>query len=238
MDEAELEIWILRRLGAPFLKIELTKSHLDDAVEDARKWFAAKKGAQKQVTIPIVPGQTEYQLPDGVDTVQNLAMMATSLDLSLAFYPYTWIDGSPIPYDTFSTPQSGGLYSSLVQTLQYVEEAKRILGAEPEWWQEGRTLYILPPPKNAANAIITAKSSDIVIEQLSTRDHDLIKRYALAHAKLDLGRVRSKYGSGFPTAQGHEQLDGDTLLQEGQAEMDVLNDEIGLSAMPMMFITG
>jgi hypothetical protein len=238
MDEAQLLIWILRRLGAPFLKVELTKEHLQDAVESARRWFAAKKGVQKQVTIPILPSQTEYQLPDGVDTVQDFAMQATSLDLSLAFYPYTWIDGSPIPYDTFSTPQSGGLYSSLVQTLQYVEEAKRILGAEQEWWQQGRTLYIAPPPKSAGNAIITAKSSDIVIEQLSERDHDLVKRSALARAKLDLGRVRSKYDSGFATAQGHEQLDGPTLLQEGQAELDVLDEEIGLSAMPMAFVTG
>ena len=77
-----------------------------------------------------------------------------------------------------------------------------------------------------------------MIEQLSERDHDLVKRMALAQAKLDLGRIRSKYQSGFPTAQGHEQLDGEILLQEGQAEVELLNQEIGDSAMPMSFITG
>lgn len=238
MDESALKRWILKRLGAPFLKIELTDETLGDAIETARRWFAAKKGISKTISLPVQSGETQYTIPDGIDQVQDVAFQTSSLDLSLAFYPYTWLDGAPIPYDTFSVPQSGGLYSSIVQTLQYVEEAKRILGAEQEWRQEGRILYVWPIPRNASIVMLTGKSTDIVIEQLSERDHDLVKRMALAQAKLDVGRVRGKYESGFPTAQGHEQLDGATLLQEGQAEIEALNEEIGESAKPMSFITG
>lgn len=238
MNESELMQWILRRLGAPFLKIELTELNLKDAVESARRWFSAKKGIQKTAPLQVQAGQTEYQLPDGVETVEDVAFMTPAMDISLVFSPFTLIDDK-VPYDVFAAGgASGGLYSSYTQTLQYVETAKRILGAEPDWRQEGRTLYIFPIPKNSSTILLNYKSSQITIEQLSERDHDLLKRYALACAKEDVGRVRSKYASGFPTAQGHEQLDGERLLEEAAAAKEALDEEISLSGFPMGFMTG
>ena len=99
-------------------------------------------------------------------------------------------------------------------------------------------LYIFPIPKSSATILLNYKSSQITIEQLSERDHDLLKRYALACAKEDVGRVRSKYVSGFPTAQGHEQLDGDRLLEEAAAAKEALDEEIALSGFPMGFMVG
>jgi hypothetical protein len=239
MDEAALKEWILVELGGDFLKIELYDETLGQAIENARRWFAAKKGIQKSVVLPVTPGQSPVELPDEIDTVQDIAFSASAISLSLSFInPYSWLDGAPIPYDAIAVPQSGGLYSSIVQTLQYVTEAKRILGAELDWAQQGRLLYVWPIPLNAQSVMITGKSNNIVIEQLSERDHDLVKRRALAHAKRLVGRVRTKYESGFPTAQGHEQLDGATLLQEGADEILALDDEISLSAYPMMIMKG
>lgn len=237
MNESELMQWILRRLGAPFLKVELTELNLRDAIESARRWFAAKKGIQKTAPLQVQAGQTEYLLPDGIETVEDVAFMTPAMDISLVFSPFTLIDDK-VPYDVFAAPHSIGLYSSYTQTLQYVETAKRILGAEPDWRQEGRMLYIFPIPKSSATILLNYKSSQITIEQLGERDHDLLKRYALACAKEDVGRVRSKYASGFPTAQGHEQLDGERLLEEAAATKEALDEEIALSGFPMGFMTG
>ncbi len=238
MDEAQLKEWILIELGAPYLRIELYDRTLSQAIENARRWFAARKGVQRTVSIPAQGGQSEYELPDGIDTVQNIALSSAPLDLAIGLYPFTWIEGSPIPFDTLMVPESGGLYSSIVQTLQYVGMAKRILGAEQDWAQEGRILRIWPIPANTQAILVTGKSSEIIIEQLDERDHDLVKRRALAHAKSLVGRVRSKYSSGFPTAQGHEQFDGEALLAESAEEMAALDEEIALSAYPMMFMKG
>jgi hypothetical protein len=236
MDEAALKKWILRRLGAPFLKIELTDENLTDAVENARRWFAAKKGVQKTIGISVQAGQTEYELPDVVDTVEDIAFATPAMDISLVFSPFTLIDDK-VPYDVFAAPHSIGLYSSYTQTLQYVEMAKRILGAEPDWRQEGRTLYVFPIPKNSSMILINYKSSQITIEQLNQRDHDLLKRYALACAKEDVGRVRSKY-SDFPTAQGAANLDGERLLEEAALAKEALDEELSLSSFPMGFMVG
>jgi hypothetical protein len=236
MDEAALKQWILRRLGSPFLKVELTDDHLKDAIENARRWFSAKKGYKVQAIINIQAGQTEYDLPDSIDSVTDIAFPMPAMDISLVFAPFTMLDDK-VPYDVFAAPNSGGLYSSLVQTLQYVETAKRILGAEPDWRQDGRKLYIFPIPKYVAGMRVEGKAGTFTIEQLSERDHDILKRYALAWAKHDLGRVRSKYDS-FPTAQGNATLDGDKLLEEARTEMEALDEELALSGFPMGFLVG
>lgn len=246
MNEEALMDWILEMLGGDFVKVELYDESLRSAIESARRWFAAKKGVQQSFTIDVMSDQSVYDLPDGIDTVQDIFFAASQLDIGQGFYSQLWDNASfgylaPYGFGNYGTglaPESGGLYSSIVQTVQYIEMAKRILNVEADWRQEGRKLYVWPIPKNASKITLIGKSSSIVIEQLSERDHDLLKRWALADAKYRVGRVRSKYLSGFPTAQGHEQLDGEALLAEAKEEKEALDEEIGQSGMPMMILTG
>jgi hypothetical protein len=121
--------------------------------------------------------------------------------------------------------------------LQSIETAKRILGAEQDWRQEGRILYVFPAPTVAYPALVNYMSHAIDTQVFSERDFDLIKRYALAKAKADLGRVRSKYGE-YPTAQGTTSLDGSALLEEAKDEIEALDEEIGQSGYPMGIIIG
>lgn len=236
MNEEELKCWILRRLGSPFLKVELTAAHLQDDIDQAMRWFAAKKGVKRMALMPIHTDINEYTIPEEMDTILDVAFPLPPMDVSMVFSPYILID-EKVPYDVFSAPGSMGMYSSFTQTLQYIEMAKRILSAEPDWRQEDRKLYIFPLPKTEGTMLVEYKTGKFTIDQLNERDHDLIKRYALAMAKLDVGRVRSKYDS-FPTAQGSATLDGGTLLAEGQAEIERLDEEIALSGYPIGFISG
>jgi hypothetical protein len=237
MNEAALRLWILRRLGAPIVKVELTEEHLDDAVENAKRWFSDRKGVQKLANIYQVSGKPAYELEPDVDTVLDCVFPQTNADLTLIFSPYMLID-EKVPYDVFAAPGSAGLYSTFAQTLQYVDMAKRVLSADADWHQEGRVLYVSPVPRISANMIIYYKSHQFTLDQLKERDHNLIKRYALAMAKLDLGRIRGKYPEGFNSAQGMRTLDGDKLLEEGKDEEEKLNVEICLTAYPMPVLRG
>jgi len=236
MTEAELCKWMLRRLGAPLVKVEVTQAMLQDAIDYARHWFAAKKGVKKQMIMPMMSGQVEYNLPDIVDTVLDVAFPVAPMDISMVFSPFILLDDK-VPYDVFAAPQSAGLYSSFTQTLQYIETAKRILGAEPDWRQEGRKLYIFPIPKNDAGLWIDFKSNNFTVEQLNERDHDLVKRYALAKLKLDLAEVRGKHGEN-PGAAGNISLNAANLQQTAMAELEKLDQEIILSGFPMGFLKG
>lgn len=237
MTEPELKKWILRRLGAPVAKVPLDDMQIEDAVEEAKRWFAARKGVDKDIVIDLFAGQVEYKMPDDCDAVIDVAFQVSPLDISLIFAPHIIAD-EKIPYNVFAAPSSVGLYSSFVQALQYVEMAKRILNAERNfiYFPNKNILLLLPDPKGGGKAFVEYKSSCNTIEQLPERDHDLLKRYALAWAKHDLGIIYSRY-SAWPTAQGMVQLNGDTLMTQAREEMKALEDELYGSAMPMPFFT-
>ena len=147
MNEEALANWILRRLGGGRLRLELTQDHVCDAIEDARRWFAARKGVKRARLLTITASQNNYTLPDDVDTVLSCEREATSTDLTLIFTPYSVIDDR-VPSDVFGSASSGGLYSMYVQLMQYTEMARQIVSAEPDWRQEDRTLWLFPAPNN------------------------------------------------------------------------------------------
>jgi len=240
LNDEELGQWILRRLNAPIWKVELCQEHVDDAIEWAKRWFAAKKGVQELFIANTEAGKVCYDLETigdcKIDTVLDVAFGQTKLDLSLIFSPFTLLE-EKIPYDVFASGGSAGLYSSYVQTLGYVEVAKRILSAELEWYQEGQMLYVAPVPSSARTIILTAKTNQVIIEQLRERDHDLVKRYALAKAREDIAWIRGKYGD-FPGAQGAATLNWTEILEASRTEIEKLEEEISASAYPMGFITG
>lgn len=237
LTEAELQTWILERLGAPLVVVELAKEHLQHAVEGAKRWFAGKKGVTRERDLPLVPNQQVYVLPDDVDQVTEFAFPESALDLSLTISPGFFLPDQQIPYHALAAPQSGGLYSSYTQSLMYIETAKRTLGIELDWEYNPVTkaLALFPTPKGGGTGHYSYKSSDFTIEQLRERDHDLVKRYALSVAKEILGRVRGKRE--VLGATGPITLDGDKLLEEAEKEREKLDEEIGSSGMPMSFLS-
>jgi hypothetical protein len=223
------------------LKIPLTREHLDDAIKEAKRWFIAKKGVDKDTLLTLSTGTVQYPMPDDCDAVIDVAVQDSPLDISLIFSP-NLLAGEKVPYSVFAPPSStaGGLYSSFVQALQYTEMAKRIIGAEFNWqffpYRNPKILLVLPNPVGVITCLVQYKSSDVgAIDQLPERDHDLIKRFALAWAKRDLGEVYSRYST-WPGANGPVVLNGPQLLAEAKAEFERLEFELFGSAMPMPFL--
>ncbi len=236
-DADGLKTWILIQFGAPVVKVELAQEHLDACFDDAVRWFTAKKGMQKQGFIRLTPGQSVYPLPDDVDTICDVAFPASHFDYSFAFAPWL-LPEQQIPASVFSAHgQSGGIYSNWTQALQYIDMAKKVLSAEADWRQEGRLLYLFAVKGLSGSIVIDYKTNSFTVEQLNERDHDLLKRYALAKAMMILGRIRSKY-DGYPTAQGTVTLDGSQLLSDAQAMLEALETEIAGSGYPMGFLVG
>lgn len=219
-------------------RVCLDALQVDDAVEEAMRWFAAQKGVDRDMTIDLFAGQVEYQMPDDCDAVLDVAFQVSPLDISLIFAPYNIAQDEKVPYSVFTAGATGGLYSSLLQSIQYVEMAKRMINAERNWlyFPYKKILLLLPDPKGGGKAFIEYKSTCLTLEQLPERDHQMVRRYALAWAKRDLGMIYSKYSS-WPTAQGQVQLNGESLINQAKEEMAKLEDEIYESAKPMAFFT-
>ena len=244
MSKDELIIWIASRLGAPRLEVELTEENYEDAIAEALRWFTAFKGVTMTMKVSITASVNEYPIPDEVDKITDVIFPSSKLDFAYLYTPYVFPD-QLIPYNAFSAPQSGGIYSSWVQNMEYIDMAKRIMGSEPDWRQENRTLFIFPIPQACtySNSGIVGemwwnyRPTTTVIGQLNNRDHDLVKRYALAFCKRDLGMIRDRYGI-YPGAQGAVPSDGKRLLQEAELEFQQLQIMIEQSGFPMGLITG
>jgi len=235
-DEAQLQRYILRKLGMPQLVVELVQEDLDEAVYEAKRWFAAKKGFKRQLRLDVPANLTEHQLPDDVDTVIDVSFASRPTDFARVIDPMGLLDQS-IPYNLFPSPKSSGLFSTYAQSLMYLELAKRVTGGEFEWRQDGRILFLFPAQRESGTISIDYKSSSMLLTDLSERDHDLVKRFALAEAMEKLSFVRSKYDAVL-TAQGQTGIDGLRLKQESQTLKAELNVEIAQSGFPMGLLTG
>ncbi len=238
LTEAQMSEWILVQLGAPLVPVHLQQIHLCTAIEDAIRWFTAKKGVRKFTTFTAASNQVAYDVVDDCDIVLEVVPTTQPLDLS-SIFPNFLVPDQQIPYSSIfgSQESGGGFYSNVTQVLQYIETAKRITGSKFDWFQEGRKLYITPA-SYTGTVLYYYKSTKVVLEQLNERDHDLLKRYALAMAKRILGRIRYYQADGYNAAVGKVNLDGLNLLQESKEEIASLDQEIYLSAMPMSIMTG
>jgi hypothetical protein len=240
MTEKQVQDWIRRRLGEPVICVpELNEGNLNDALVEAKHWFNAKKGIEKSTVIPINRSQVEYDLPEDCEYVVDCSVSSSRLELDMAFSPYIFFEEPVLyPFDIYSAGSTSGLYSSIAQLNQYNEMAKRVLGTEFSWFPTPeKKIVFVPLQQHARSVIVEYRATVGAIEKLSERDHDFIKRYALALIKIDVGRIRSKYDS-MPAAQGRVTLDGRILLEEGFREREKLDEDIISTAMPMWTTTG
>lgn len=237
MTEAELRAAIEARLGAPTICIELKEENWTEIFASATRWFNAKVSLLKRAPLQISDTVGQYTLPDEVKDVVNVWFpgldFMTSFSFDMPFYilwqlPHGWA-------------RSGQRFSGLVERLQYLETAQRILGG-PAWDYEVSTHTLtLASPVSAEDASIiiyeyVAEATKIDdIQKLN--DIQLYFDYALAVAMVMLGRIRSKYND-LPAAQGTVTLDGVRLLEEGLAMMEKCDERsFSHSDMPMI-LTG
>lgn len=85
--------------------------------------------------------------------------------------------------------------------------------------------------------ILWAKTNFTQLTDLKERDHDLVKRYALAKAMQDLAFIRGNY-TDYPGAQGTTSFNWDRMLSWSETEIEKLEEEIMLSGFPMGFQSG
>ena len=243
MNADALKQWVLRRLGAPVVKVELTQDDLDDAVENARRWFSAKKGFKAWTTMQMV-NQDQYLLPDYIDTVIEITFTNSNLDIQRFVDPLALVDGL-VPANVLGAGLGGmggwggggGMLSAYAQTVQYLRTAREVLSADYDWLQRGRYLTITPNISASGYMLIEYKAASVTVEQLNERDHDLLKRWCLADAREKLGTVRSKFDS-FPGAQGPVVIDGQAQLQRALDDKMALDEELAQSGFPLGIMVG
>jgi len=241
--------WAKRRLGCGVTVLEFTDEHVEDAFDDATRWWISKKGVKRTAVTIVATGIQEYAMPDDTDEVLQVWFPGVQVDIIAAVNPFAFIDIDmlPVAYQSITGVPGGSFFGTFHQILAHAETARRVIGAEPAFEYEKVTNLLSIFPRNHASGTVLARYASNVLtsetedddfcKKISVRDRDIILRYTLAMLKETLGRIRSKY-SEWPSAGGSKTMDGDTLLMESQTERGELNEElIGLSD-PVPFVVG
>lgn len=225
MTETQLKDMIYAQLGGQTVCLELTPDSWTQIFFAATQWFNARVALTKRMPLQIAPStQSEYTLPEEVIDVNQVYFpgldFMTSFSFDMPFHilwqlPHGWA-------------RSGMRFSGLVERLQYLETAQRILGG-PAWDYDPATRKLtLATSMNTQDVSLiiyeyTALATDIASIQ-KPYDIQLYSEYALAQAKIQLGRARSKFDS-LPSAQGSVTLDGITLLNEANEKIKELEEK-------------
>jgi len=227
MTEDEIKAYVLRRLGAGVIDVELTPDHMADIMNDTRRWFGFRLGQKRIIQVPLTTATNVYVLDPDVTEVLQVFLPSShfpAVDTDDFSYTYSLLFGqwrspgaSPMPY------------SDLVQRLQYLNVSKKIFSADREWNynRDTRELLIMPRPSIVGNMLVEVWTSDIDTRQFGPEDENLFLRYSLATAKEFLGEIRSKWDN-MPMVGGDKGLNGDKLLEEAkemkeQLEKDAIN---------------
>ena len=239
-----LKTYINVELGGLSVNVELQDIHYVRAIRDACDILTRFKPRTNAVFQPYSFGQYKYvfdltQMPGFID-IAHVDFVKPELTGSGILLE------NPFRLDTVIGMGMGTVtlaYGDFALSLARIKEARRVFSIEPQWtgqWEVDtsgptpRRIYALylrmPDPALALAYDVTVfynarydASDDLVmgIPAIPYQHQIWFKKYALARAKIILGRIRNKF-KGIPGAEegSSYDLDGEDLLKEGKDESE------------------
>lgn len=229
MTRDELIERIKFELGWPTVKVEIDDTAWGAIITRTLSWFKARKGLIGYTKIASISGIMEYDYPTDASEIVDIAFPirdSLAAITSLCFFDVIPIYGYSLG-GAWYTPGAFRFDSSqYVQLMQSLEQRRRVLNSEPGWidYGDGKIRMTSMAPADG-EMIVFYKKKNVDIPDFIGRDEDLVYRYALAIAKLVLGRTLRKYSS-YPAANGAINTDGEALMADAKEEIEKLEDEI------------
>lgn len=221
----QIKDYVLVKLGAPVVKVELDEQQLDAAVDFALQVFEdyAPREYFNYYVFNTSPGKSVYTMPADIGLIRNVFYKKQP---SLTFNASDLGGALPIEYyypgGSYSSMQGGlldpnqpiyGRMGEWVLYKQYEQMYSRLSSQIGGWeWIDGFCNIKLYP--------IPCRCWPVIVHYLQKRPDfkqvtQAMQEGALVHAKEMLGRIRSKYKNP-PGPNGGMQMDGEKLLEEAE----------------------
>ena len=243
-QRSKAQKYIELNLGGGLVDVELEKEHYDMAIDRAISKYRQRSSRAVEesfMVLQLQKGEANYHLPEEVIEVRNIYRRSAGGVSSSAtdFEPF---EAGYLNMYMLNATRGGGL-----ATFELYMGQRELLGR-----MFGAYLtYTWNPVNKKLNIHRFQKADESVVlhtynyrpDEMLLADHGCgqwIKDYALACAKLSLGQARSKFAS-LAGPQGGVTLNGNDLIQQGQAEIDKLEDALMKwedGATPLSFIFG
>ncbi len=220
---------IERSLGASMVDVELDPEDYNQAIDIALgkiRQRSSRSVEEAFVVLNLVEGQSEYQLPKEIQEVRVLYRRVAG-GIASAGQDIEPFEAGFLNTYLLQSHKMGGLLTFELYS-SYRETLGKMFGAHVQftWLPQSRKLTI--------HRNVRAEDSVIMHVYMIRPDNSLIedtyagpwiRAYALAQAKLILGQARSKF-SQIAGPSGGAQLNGANLIQEANADIEKLEEEL------------
>jgi hypothetical protein len=228
-DRDALKNYIMVSLGYPLVQVELTEEMLDiicidPAVEEYTK-FAQMEKQNIWIDLTGYVANSGFLMPSNVASIYVLNDDGASNinDVNRLFS----FSNMMANYGTLAIPYPGESWGwiNYELSLQYLELTKRMLGGGFQFEFNPRThmLTLYPDPVLEKMKGFIVFGCNIIRPEEQIFGEEWCRKYALALAKITLGRVRGKYNN--TQLLGGGQIDKEILV-EGIRERDELYEKI------------
>lgn len=217
-------------LGGGMVNVELTPAQLELALNLAFERYRTRSSnsvVERYSFLQLQPEQNIYKLPDDVQHVHSIhrrGVAGTSTGGGAQLDPFA------LAYTNGNLMQNGREGGLLTYELfaGFQEMVARMFGLfiTHDWNESTKEMKIhryVRSPEDVLLWLYCYKTDDELLKDYKARQW--IRDYTAARCKIFLGEIRGKF-SQFAGPQGGASLNGDSLKQEGTADLERLEAEI------------
>lgn len=233
VERREIMEYIRSELGYPFVEVELTKTHLNNAINLAIEILRQRSASAEQKQyffITLSPGTQVYKLTDsrvGLNKIVNVI----SIHRTRAA-----ITGNGDPWDQFlvqhllNASGSTGAFdlTSFHLLNEYIETTEQLFATSITFqWRERSRELILNKRIGKKERVILESTIERTEQDLMTDRYTRpwIKKWALAESKEVLSQIRGKFAT-LPGSGGGVSLNAGDLANEAASMKQELLEEI------------
>jgi hypothetical protein len=238
---SKLKNYILRQLGWPLIRVEITEEQLVDSIVDAVQVYHEYAAIDYNMeVVPTVIGNI-VDIPSHINQEYILDVIFErdyydSFSSGLSAMGFQEVLGGVLPYAL-----SGS--ASLIKDFdiagyflyqQHMEDFKKMIGIRDYFEIINGKIHLMPANRiyKKIGIIYKGMLTEKRIEQIPW-----IKKYAVAKASIIVGTIRSKLG-GFSSTGTNIAVDGADLISRGREDVNTLEEKLNFLGVPMPFIQG
>jgi len=240
----DMRSYILKKLGAPVNNIEMSEDQLDLAIEDTVReyWkYSTTVGTYMDyIVFQANAGQSEYQVSaivdvktsaviNDIEAVYDFALREALDGINTLFSPQnillqeSWVANGGYPGGPGSDAGQGGMtLANFYSSMMYIESIREAFGKgyRATWIPGKQILKVSPTPQEPLVGVLVVYRRELATNLFNDV---LVRKLALAKAKIQWGRNIGKYSGTLPDGLV---INYQLIIDEGKEEEEKYLDWI------------
>ena len=246
---SDMREYILTRLGSPVVNVEVAPIQLDviiyDTIQDMNRYNYGDGVDLVNTTLLISAGVSEYStVGSGIEAAFDISLSHGWGDINALFSPThmllynDWVTNGNYPggpgTSMYSFGGGGGLLTSFEIVGEYMAQANQMLGTEytVKFNYNSESLVITPTPKECMVGTLKLYCR---ADAEKLYNHPLVKKIAVARAKIQWGLQLGKYTITLPDGSS---MNGFEIMNRGYEDEDKWFEQMRSESEPIDFFIG